>query len=152
MMAHEIVVPDDLRERDQWVLWRNEERNGKGTKVPYQVSGRRASSVDPGTWTSFEAVTDEWRRNPNRYAGLGFVFSASDPFCGIDLDDSLDAEAKVKPLARGIVERFGDTYMEISPSGAGLKIWVRVPCPPTCPVCASGTAKSRSTTTRDTSR
>src|SRR5439155_18697623 len=27
--------------------------------------------------------------------------------------------------ARGIVERFSDTYMEISPSGKGLKIWAR---------------------------
>jgi primase-polymerase (primpol)-like protein len=125
MMARETVVPDDLRERDQWVLWRYEERNGKGAKVPYQVDGRRASSVDPGTWTSFEAVTDEWRRKPRGYAGSGFVFSAADPFCGIDLDDSLDAELKVKPWASGIVERFGDTYMEISPSGQGLKIWVR---------------------------
>lgn len=30
-------VPDDLRERDQWVLWRNEARNGTQTKVPYAV-------------------------------------------------------------------------------------------------------------------
>ena len=59
------------------------------------------------------------------YAGPGFVFSADDPFCGIDLDDCLDAEGTLKPWARGIVERFSDTYMEISPSGSGLKIWVR---------------------------
>jgi len=32
---NEIVVPDDLGERDQWVLWRYEERNGRATKVPY---------------------------------------------------------------------------------------------------------------------
>jgi primase-polymerase (primpol)-like protein len=133
MMAHQVVVPDDLRERDQWVLWRREDRNGKGTKVPYQVSGRRASSVEPGTWTSFEAVTEEWRRNPSRYAGLGFVFSSADPFCGIDLDDSLYEDANVKPWARGIVERFGDTYMEISPSGVGLKIWVRGAVPANLP-------------------
>jgi hypothetical protein len=53
------------------------------------------------------------------------VFSVTDPFCGIDLDDCLDAEGNVKPWARRIVERFGDTYMEISPSGCGLKIWIR---------------------------
>jgi hypothetical protein len=120
----EIVVPDDLAERDQWVLWRYEERNGRATKVPYQVDRRRASSTDPSTWASFEAVTNEWRRAPNSYAGPDFVFSPDDPFCGIDLDDSLDAEGKPKPWARGIIERFSDTYMEISPSGVGLKIWV----------------------------
>jgi hypothetical protein len=121
----EIVVPDDLRERDQWVLWRYENRDGRTTKVPYQVGRRRASSTDPSTWASFEAITDEWRRAPNWYAGPGFVFSADDPFCGIDLDDAFDAGGTLKPWAGGIVERFSDTYMELSPSGAGLKIWVR---------------------------
>jgi primase-polymerase (primpol)-like protein len=27
-------VPDDLAERDQWVLWRFEARKGKPTKAP----------------------------------------------------------------------------------------------------------------------
>ncbi len=121
----EIAVPDDLRERDQWVLWQYEDRNGRTTKVPYRVGHRYASSTDRSTWTSFEAVTDEWRRWPSRYAGPGFVFSAADPFCGIDLDDCLDPEDIIKPWGRGIVERFSDTYMEISPSGTGLKIWAR---------------------------
>ena len=31
-------LPDDLTERDQWVLWRLETRNGKPTKVPYHLS------------------------------------------------------------------------------------------------------------------
>ena len=133
MMAPEIIVPDDLRELDQWVLWRYEERNGKGTKVPYRLNGRRASSVDTGSWTSFDLVSDEWRRKPNAYTGLGFVFSRADPFCGIDLDDSLDSEENVKPWAQGIVQRFADTYMEISPSGKGLKIWVRGAVPANLP-------------------
>jgi putative DNA primase/helicase len=119
------TIPDDLSERDQWVLWRKEERSGRTTKVPYQVGRRRASSTDPNTWTSFEAVSNEWLGAPDWYTGLGFVFSANDPFCGIDLDDSLDKMGNPKPWAQGIVERFSDTYIEISPSGAGLKIWVR---------------------------
>ena len=108
----EIIVPDDLRERDQWVLWQYEERDGRATKVPYRIGHRRASTTDPSSWASFEAVADEWRRAPSRYAGPGFVFSADDPFCGVDLDDCLDADGTVKPWARGIVERFSDTYTE----------------------------------------
>jgi hypothetical protein len=129
----EIVVPDDLSEYDQWVLWRYEERNGRTTKVPYQVGRRLASGTGPDTWSSLEAVTNEWRSAPNWYAGPGFVFSAKDPFCGIDLDDALDIEGNVKPWARGIVERFHDTYMEISPSGEGLKIWARGSLPKNLP-------------------
>jgi hypothetical protein len=120
-----IVVPNDLSERDQWVLWRYEERNGRATKVPYQVGRRRASSTDRDTWASFEIVINEWRSAPNWYSGPGLVFSPDDPFCGIDLDDSLDERGALKPWARGIVERFSDTYMEVSPSGKGLKIWAR---------------------------
>ncbi len=93
-MTRIISVPDDLSERDQWVLWRSEERNGRTTKVPYQAGRRRASSTDPKTWASFDAVATEWRNSPAWYSGLGFVFSVIDPFCGIDLDDALDLSGK----------------------------------------------------------
>jgi len=126
-------VPDDLTERNQWVLWRFESRNGKPTKVPYQPSGRAADTTNPGTWTDFEEARAVWRRSRHRYVGLGFVFSREDDFAGIDLDDSLDEQGDVKPWARGIVERFSDTYMETSPSGRGLKIWARGSLPANLP-------------------
>jgi hypothetical protein len=126
-------VPDDLTERDQWVLWRYEERNGNPTKVPYQPSGSRADSTDPSTWASFDVAANTLCRYRQRYAGLGFVFAKDDPFTGLDLDDSLDEEGDVKAWTRGIVERFGDTYMEISPSGQGLKIWARGSLPANLP-------------------
>jgi hypothetical protein len=58
-----------------------------------------------------------------QFGGLVYqpVFSSQDPFCGIDIDDSLAAGGNLKPWDQGIVERFGGTYMEASPS-AGLKI------------------------------
>ena len=138
MSAHaEAVVdlraPDDLTERDQWLLWRHEARDGKPTKIPYSVRGYRASSTEPRDWASFEVALSAWRKNPHGYTGLGFVFTRADPFAGIDLDDSLDAEGNVAPWARGIVERFSDTYMEISPSGRGLKIWTKARLPANLP-------------------
>src|SRR6202023_3240607 len=74
-----------------------------------------------------------WCRNRQQYVGLGFVFSKEDALAGIDLDDSLDDEGDVKAWARGMVERFGDTYIEISPSGQGLKIWARGTLPANLP-------------------
>jgi hypothetical protein len=126
-------VPDDLTERDQWLLWRYETRHGTSTKVPYQVSGKLASSTGPRTWNSFEAVFNTWSKAPRRFAGVGFVFSNADPFAGIDLDDALEEQCNVKPWARGIVERFADSYQEISPSSEGLKIWVRGSLPANLP-------------------
>jgi len=121
----DLVVPDDLVERDQWVLWRREQVNGRDTKVPYSIRGHRASSTNPRDWTEFPKAVDSWHRHPKRYAGLGFVFCGDDPFVGIDLDDCLDVNGALKPWAQGIVERFSDTYIEISPSCEGLKIWAK---------------------------
>lgn len=123
--APNLQVPDDLAERDQWILWRRELSNGRETKVPYSVEGHRASSTNPHDWTEFPKALDWWRRHPQSYAGLGFVFCGDDPFVGIDLDDCLDESGALKSWAHGIVERFSDTYVEISPSGQGLKIWAR---------------------------
>lgn len=114
-------APDDLAEFDQWLVWRYEHE----TKVPYSITGRRASSTNPATWCIYNEAVAEWRRHPNRWAGVGFVFHQSDPFVGIDLDDSLDAQGDPKPWAQEIVARFADTYCEISPSCHGLKIWCR---------------------------
>jgi putative DNA primase/helicase len=132
-MPFPTTIPDDLRERDQWVLWCYESRNGSPTKVPYQPGRRRASSTDCLTWSSFEAVQTEWERAPGCYAGPGFVFTKDDPYCGVDLDDALDSDETLKPWAQSIVRRFSDSYMEISPSGTGLKIWVKASLPSNLP-------------------
>ena len=133
--AATIRVPDSLAELDQWIVWRNEKHdNGKPTKVPYQINGTLASSTDPRTWCSSENALKTWQQDPRRWSGVGFVFSAIDPFFGIDLDGCLDATGKLKPWAQPIVERFADGYAEISPSGRGIKIWAKGSLP------ASGTA------------
>ena len=121
----DLTVPDDLAERDQWVLWRRETVAGRETKIPYSVGGHRASSTKPRDWAGFESALMARRRQPERYAGLGFVFAAEDPFVGIDLDDCLDGDGALKSWAQGIIERFSDTYIEVSPSGQGLKIWAK---------------------------
>jgi primase-polymerase (primpol)-like protein len=118
-------VPDDLRELDQWLLWRMETVNSRKTKVPYSVRGYKASSTDPRTWAPFDVALTALHKSPQRYAGLGFVFVKGGGLAGIDLDDCLDSGGDVKKWASGVVERFFDSYMEISPSGRGLKIWAR---------------------------
>ncbi|HWQ56663.1 MAG TPA: phage/plasmid primase, P4 family [Bryobacteraceae bacterium] len=65
-----------------------------------------------------------WRGNRRRFAGIGFVFSSEDSYVGIDLDDCLEG-GQLKPWAQSIVQKLADTYMEISPSGNGIKIWAK---------------------------
>jgi hypothetical protein len=118
-------LPDDLTECDQWVLWRYILRNGQWTKVLFQINGQPAATDDPATWNAYETVLNTYLAHRSEYAGIGFVFSADDPFCGVDLDDCLDESGRPKEWARPIIERLYDTYTEISPSGLGLKLFLR---------------------------
>jgi hypothetical protein len=117
-------IPRALKDRDQWVVWRQEERSDRLTKVPYSAgSSQPASSTDPVTWVTYEAAVQSYQRGG--CTGIGYVFSEKDGFCGIDLDNSRDAETGVlKPWARQIVENL-DSYTEVSPSGRGVKIFIR---------------------------
>jgi primase-polymerase (primpol)-like protein len=126
-------IPDDLSELDHWLLWRWENVGGRETKVPYSVRGCKASSTDPHSWAPFDVALSAWNRNRQRYAGVGFVFVKGGGLAGIDLDDCLDAEGDLKAWARGVVERFSDSYIEISPSGHGLKVWTRGALPTNLP-------------------
>jgi primase-polymerase (primpol)-like protein len=59
------------------------------------------------------------------FAGIGFVLTPDDPFAGIDLDHCRDPETgEIEPWASEIVDRF-QSYTEISPSGAGIRIFIR---------------------------
>jgi putative DNA primase/helicase len=119
------VVPSELTDLPQWVAWRIVVRNGKPTKVPTNVhSGRNASATDPATWASFNEAVAYHARVPDS-SGIGFVFTDADPFAGIDLDHCIDESGVLKPWAAGIVERFPGAYVERSPSGTGLKLFVR---------------------------
>ena len=113
-------IPNELKQLPQWVCWKYEERKGKRTKVPYNAqNGRQASSTDSKTWCSLTGVLNVCQRNET-YAGIGFVFSESDPYCGIDMDDCLDDKGEFT-WGRDIVDWL-DTYTEVSPSGRGVKL------------------------------
>ena len=120
-------APAELKERRQWVCWRAETRNGKPTKIPYQVNRRKAQTNEADTWTDYQTVCDHL----DNFSGIGFVFSGDDPYCGIDLDDCLDAQGELKDWAKPIVDRIkGVGYGERSPSGNGIKFWTRATLPP----------------------
>ena len=37
-------IPLELKNTPHWILWRSEKREGKPTKVPYQINGEMAQS------------------------------------------------------------------------------------------------------------
>ena len=121
------AVPAELKALHQWVVWREKTRDGKPTKIPYQVNRDTAQSNQADTWTDYQTVCD----HRDRFSGIGFVFSEDDPHCGVDLDNCLDAQDKMKDWAKPIVDRLkGVGYGERSPSGKGIKFWTRATLPP----------------------
>lgn len=118
-------IPISLRELPQWVLWKfgAHKQGDKPTKLPFQVNGSIASANKRETWATFEAVSKVYQSGG--YSGIGFEFSASDPFCGIDLDGCRNSETgDVAEWAREIVLVL-NTYAEVSPSGSGVKLFLR---------------------------
>jgi putative DNA primase/helicase len=129
------IIPQELKDRPQWVLWAYRRRNGKWTKIPYRPGDKEAKAGDPSTWSPFEQVAaygnaaGKMGANPcdgtNPCDGIGYEFAEDDPYTGIDLDDAIDPQTKqLKPWAQVIVDQLR-SYTEISPSGTGVKIWVK---------------------------
>lgn len=116
------TVPIELRQRRQWVCWGYIERDGKPTKCPFNArTGGKADSTDASTWSSFDEAARAYATD-KRYEGVGFVFAADDPFCGVDLDDCIDpATGELKVWGQQFVDQI-DSYCETSPSGTGVKV------------------------------
>lgn len=116
-------VPEELRDVNQWILWKMVSRDGKEVKLPWSVYDKPASSTDPQTWSSFECVV--MRYDERRHAGIGFVFAVGDGYAGVDLDACRNPDTgEIASWAQGWIDR-SNSYTEISPSGTGVKIWLR---------------------------
>ena len=116
-------IPAELKQRDQWVVWRLEERDGKQTKPPRTPrTGKLADSTDPRTWGTFDEAVQAHQCNGS--AGIGFVFSPDDPYAGVDLDRCVDADGVLTETAQWLVTHL-DSYAELSPSGRGVHIMLR---------------------------
>ncbi len=119
-------IPLVLTALPQWIRWRWDWNAAKSywTKVPVGArSARNASTTDPKTWGEFADVVS--RLNRDEVDGLGFVFTAADPFCGIDLDACRDLETgSVTDEALDLIALL-DGYAELSVTGTGVHVIVR---------------------------
>jgi putative DNA primase/helicase len=115
-------VPVHILESVRAVLWNGEFRNGKFTKVPYQVQrpSTRSSVNDPRTWGKFVDAVAAYE--DGKADGVGIVLG--DGLIGVDLDQCRNAETGViEPWARKIIIEL-DSYTEISPSDTGVHVYL----------------------------
>ena len=122
-------IPREMRERRQWVLSRLEERDGAFAKIPMMPSGRRAKVNDPLTWSKYEDVLAVL--GSGQFDAIGYVFTETDPYVGIDLDKCLNPDSgELEPDAQSVMDSM-DSYTERSISGTGLHIIVKATMPAT---------------------
>lgn len=114
------TIPSELRGPPQWVAWTYKP---DGKKLPLDPkTGQTASSTDPSTWADFRTA---YKFALRQRCGIGFVFSADDPFCGVDFDNCRSPETgAIKAEVWQMLEGLG-SYSEVSPSGAGVKVICR---------------------------
>ena len=140
------VVPLELRQLDRWACWQVvPSKDGKKPgKPPIQATGKcfngclsssrhvYARSNDPSTWGSF-VMARHYLENllvpKGRACGLSFALNG-DGIVGIDLDDCRNPNNKtISVWAIVIIARF-NSYTEITPSGTGIRIFIRGKLPP----------------------
>jgi len=127
------AIPDELKERPQWVLWQAKWQPDKGKydKPPINArTGGNAQSNNPATWAPFPVATAAFEQGAGKYAGVGYVPSDEDPYTGIDLDDCITEAGKVASWAASWIALL-DSYTERSPSGRGLRVFTRAVLPVT---------------------
>ena len=124
-------IPAALQASKRFVAWRSEPRAGqpKPAKMPYSPDAPKgASSTDPRTWTTFDDAIAYARAA--HLDGIMRAFDPADGYVGVDLDNCRDPETgEIAPASADIIARL-DSYTEVSPSGTGVKIWVKASLPP----------------------
>ncbi len=117
-------IPAELRDPKlvQWVAWKVAIRGGKPTKVLVNPhTGENADATDPATWGTLDEASA--RAASDGLAGVGFVFTEHDPYCGVDFDHCIDPETggfTDEKAAYWVREL--NSYTEVSPSGTGVHV------------------------------
>jgi len=119
------AIPNQLKKTPRWLLWRyvliGEAPKQKWSKLPVQPNGKSGSSTDQSTWNDFFTVMEAYQNG--QFDGVGFVFDGTDNLVGVDLDDCYDPTNGFTNAALQHIADSVEGYMEVSPSGTGVKIF-----------------------------
>ncbi len=124
-------VPNDLKAIKQWITWRagSIQAGGKFDKIPMGRDGTGVQWQKPHQWMSFDEALASARRH--KHAGVGVVLPAllADGSHLIALDyDTVDLQQQTGNARLDEIktthERLGEPYVEASPSGKGLRMFV----------------------------
>jgi putative DNA primase/helicase len=113
------TIPEQLKERSQWVVWRYAVVEGEIKKPPFTPrTGRLASVANSASWASFDTARRAYESG--KYAGIGFMLVSG--IVGIDIDHCIK-DGQLSPPAQKIQQNL-NTYTERSPSGEGIRLFM----------------------------
>jgi len=122
-----VEAPSELRELAGWLCWRNEHHQGeaKPRKVPYYATGQRrfgkqGAPEDRAKMVTFAAARDAAARLG--YDGVGLALLPEFGVTALDFDHCVAPDGSLPREVEDIVSR---TYAEYSPSGKGVRAFVR---------------------------
>ena len=114
-----------LIERPQWAVWRwTPKPNGGWQKPPFMAMQpeRHVSTSDPNTWSGYTAALAAVQAG--HADGISYVLTENDPFAAIDLDHCrCTITNSIDVWAQNFMQSAVTTYQEVTPSGAGVRIW-----------------------------
>ena len=119
-------VPQQLKDKPSWVLWKIAEVNGKHTKVPYKLDGGKAASTRSEDWADYQSVVEQAMRDGGltKNRGIGRVVQEEERLVGIDLDGCRNPETgDITSWAMSIIHAVR-SYTEVTPSQTGARIWL----------------------------
>jgi hypothetical protein len=121
-----ISAPDEMRNLPGWLVWRFEYHEGedKPRKIPYYTAGnkrhgKQGSTQDLQQLTTFDAARTAAARRG--FDGVGFVPLPEWNICALDFDHCV-TNGELHPDLEAIVT---GTYAEYSPSGTGVRAFVK---------------------------
>lgn len=121
-------IPLELRQIPAWAVWRAEMDPGTShmSKPPYQAlhPEERAYATQPETWATFEQALDCYRAR-GWFDGISFAIAEEHGIVGVDLDHVSEHADDTLLIAHAL-----ESYTEWSPSGDGIRIFVRGMLPP----------------------
>ena len=114
------VIPHNVKTLARWSPWYSyKQKSGKWAKAPI------VSLKEPDKWCQFD---EAMKRKGKSHKGLGLLMTGYHDLVGIDLDGCLDEKGVPAPWAAEIIEGC-QSYIEVSPSGRGIRIlvWGAIP-------------------------
>lgn len=105
-------------------------RPGKMDKLPCDFrNGRVVGNDDQSCWTDAQTACAAYANYGTNY-GVAFVFTTSDKFWFLDIDNCLQSDNTWSPLAISLCNYFSGCAIEVSSSGKGLHIFGSGTVPP----------------------